>query len=47
MAGDTVSERVIVKRRDFVATLTINNPAKRNALYPELLFDFVPVCHFM
>jgi enoyl-CoA hydratase/carnithine racemase len=43
MAGDTVSERVIVKRRDLVATLTINNPAKRNALYPELLFDFVRI----
>jgi enoyl-CoA hydratase/carnithine racemase len=41
MSEDSVSERVIVTRRDLVATLTINNPAKRNALYPELLFDFV------
>jgi enoyl-CoA hydratase/carnithine racemase len=41
MSGQSASDRIIVSRRDAVATLTINNPDKRNALYPDLLIDLI------
>ncbi len=41
MAGEGVMERVIVERRGHVALLVISNPAKRNALHPDLLLDLI------
>lgn len=41
MPDQTATEAIIVTRQGAVATLVINNPAKRNALYLDLLADFM------
>jgi len=41
MAGDGAADRVVVERRDNLALLVLNNPAKRNALNPDLLLDLI------
>lgn len=41
MSGQAATDRIIVTQQDSIATLVINNPAKRNALYIDLLVDFM------
>ncbi|MDP3937050.1 MAG: enoyl-CoA hydratase/isomerase family protein, partial [Deltaproteobacteria bacterium] len=39
VSGQPASDWIIVERRGAIATLVLNNPAKRNALNLELLAD--------
>jgi enoyl-CoA hydratase/carnithine racemase len=41
MAREGAGRQVIVERRDGAALLVIDNPAKRNALNPDLLIDLI------